>query len=513
VKKTILILLLLTAISLTAQTGKTGVDAITAASAKKHLTYFSSDKMKGRDTPSPELDSSAVYIARYFQKNGLKPAGKLTDYFHYFNVSRNSLSAPNIVQIKNANVTTDFKIKKDFVPLFLTANKKITAPVVFAGYGITAPELNYDDYANIDATGKIVFIFTHEPGENDSTCVFSRLENSNHNKIDTKVMNAVKHGASGLILVTDPNHRFNRPPNVWPSLMRHAPTNGIPLSLEEKGENQIVAIRAGRLFAETIISKLGKTMSELQTDIDADLKPQSCLIPDLTVTIETNLNRNEMPVKNVLGFLKGTDPLLADEIIAIGAHYDHLGSRNDTIIYNGADDNASGTVGVMLLAKAFASKRPCRSILFCTWAGEEKGLFGSRYFVNSDPIVPLDKIVTYINLDMIGRMDSTEVRISGCNSGDIFQDLIKKSNTELKLNIIERKSVSRSDHAPFYDMGIPVLGFDTDFHADYHKPTDTIEKCSMEGIVKVCQMVFQITEELAVRKSPPVYTAVKPNNK
>ncbi|MBN2417010.1 M28 family peptidase [bacterium] len=500
------ILFLFWVVTAAAQTGKTGFEAVTAAAVKQQLAYLASDDMMGRDTPSAELDTCARYIADWFKAQGLEPAGANTDYFHRFNLTRNTLGSPNSCTLQRDGAEQLFEIKDDFVPISFTANRKVSAPVVFAGYGITAPEYDYDDYATIDAKGKIVFIFTHEPQENDTTSLFHTTRLSEHSKEEIKVMNAIKHGAVGMIMVTDPNnHRFRKPPNPWPSLLRNAPEDAVPLSFEEKMDNKIVAIRIGKKMAEAVIAPSGRTLSELQSAIDADLSNHSSDIPGITLTIETTLNYERLPTQNVVGQLRGYDPDLSGDYVVIGAHYDHVGALNDTTVFNGADDNASGTVGVMTLAKAFSTVKTRRSLLFCTWAGEEKGLFGSRYYVNSDPVIPLEKTVAYFNMDMIGRMDSTEVRISGITSGDRFRDIIDRANAEIGLQIIERKSVSRSDHAPFHDRGIPVLGFDTDFHPDYHQTTDTIEKCSPEGIVRVCRLLYLITREVADRDAAPVF--------
>lgn len=482
-----------------------GIKSISTQEIKEHLDFLASDGMLGRNTPSPELDSCARYIAKKFKSYGCKPI-KNNSYFQYFNVTKNSLSEPNTFKLITGTDTIKYEIKKDFVPVYLTANRTVTAPVIFAGYGITAPEYNYDDYANIDAKGKIVFIFTNEPQEDDSTSIFEGAKNTDYSKIFTKTLNAINHGAVGVVLVTAPNHPFRRPPNTWPSLMRHPVEDAVPLSLEEKMENKTVAMRIGKKLAETIIKSTGKTMKELQTLIDSSLKPASQLIPDIKISMQTTLKFDKKPTQNVCGILEGSDPELKQEYIVIGAHYDHLGVRNDTIIFNGADDNASGTIGVMTMAKAFSSQKHKRSLLFCTWAGEEKGLFGSRYYANSEPLIPLEQTVTYINLDMIGRNDSSRVECSGIHTSPCYDSIIEESAEKTGLEIEERKDISRSDHVPFYTQKIPVLGLFTGFHKDYHQPTDTIEKCSIKGMKQICQFVYYIMKDLAEKEKTPQFS-------
>jgi len=410
-----------------------GIDAISTDEIEAHLVYLASDEMKGRNTPSPELDTCAAYIATEFTNYGLKPVDAEGSFFQYFNVLKSNLSHPNSLTIITETGETSYEIKRDFVPIYLTANRQVQAPVVFAGYGITAPEHDYDDYRDIDVRGKIVFIFTHEPQEKDSASTFDGTEMTDYSKIINKALNARDHGAIGMLVVTDPNnHRFRRPPNVWPSLMRKAPKDAVPLTIEEKME----------------------------------------------------------------------------EIIVIGAHYDHLGAPNDSTIYNGADDNASGTVGVMAVAKAFTAceRRPRRSILFSAWAGEEKGLFGSRYYTDTAPIYPHKKTVAYINFDMIGRNDSSKVNISGFGSSTDLKPIVETANEGIGINLKEQKKISRSDHVSFYRNRIPVLGFNTGFHEDYHKPTDTSEKCHVEGISQICKLVFKIAWNLAESEKRPLYT-------
>jgi hypothetical protein len=469
-----------------------GIRAISAEEYKTHLDYLASDAMRGRDTPSPELDSSAAYIANYFHSKKLKPAGEDGSYYQNFNVMKSSLSDPNTLRLISDAGETVFEIKNDFVPIHFTANRSVTASVVFAGYGITAPEFNYDDYSDIDAEGKIAFVFTHEPQENDSASVFDGIKMTDYSDLLEKAVNARAHGAIGLLVVTDPNnHRFRRPPNAWPSLMRTPPDGAIPLTVEEKMENKVVAMRIGKDLALAIFEKTGKTMSELQTAIDSTLKPQSFEIPGITISMETNLKFEKTRTQNVVGLLEGRDSSLKEEVIVIGGHYDHLGAPNDSTIFNGADDNATGTVGVMTLAKALSAcpKPPRRSILFCTWAGEEKGLFGSRYYVNTAPIFPLKNTVAYLNMDMIGRNDSSKVTISGFTSSDDLKQITLDANRSIGLEIDSSKAISRTDHVPFYQEKIPVLGFFTGFHNDYHKPTDTADKCFPEGSAQICRLI------------------------
>ncbi len=471
-----------------------GLDAISAEEMLSHVKFLASDEMMGRDTPSPELDSCAVYIVNYFNSLGLKPVSLANKNYHYFSLLKTRLAGEQKFALTINGVEKSYKIKTDFVPLHLAANREVTAPVVFAGYGITAPEYSYDDYKSIDAKGKIVLIFTTEPQEKDSTSVFNGLKATDHSKLNDKVLNAIDHGAAGFIFVTNPGHRFRRPPNPWPSLMRNAPEEAIPFTLGEKEENKIVAVRIGKQLAEDIMSASGKTMEEIYQSIDKDLKPQSIELPGVIATIVTHLESDSFKTQNVVAFLEGSDPKLKNEIIIIGAHYDHIGARDDTTIYNGADDNASGTAGVMTVAKAFANckERPKRSILFMCFAGEEKGLFGSRYYAGTDPLFPIENTVAMLNMDMIGRNDTSAVAVSGCTHSPDLKKIFLKANETIKLKVYfeDDKRIGGSDHASFFRKNIPFLAFHTGLHDDYHRPTDTVEKILPEKMSQIARVVF-----------------------
>lgn len=490
---------------------KEGLNSITPEEMKAHVYYLASDLMRGRNTPSPELDTCAVYIAREFASYGLKSVETDESYFQSFNVQRARLSEPNTLSLKTASRDTSYRIKNDFVPLHLTANRKVTASVVFVGYGITAPEYNYDDYQGVDAKGKIVLIFTNEPQEKDSTSVFDGAKNTDHSKLMIKVENAMDHGAVGLLLVSTPIHSFRRPPNPWPSLMRNAPENAIPLALEEPVEKRIVCMRIGKELADDLLEGTGYAYKVIHQQIDKNLTSQSFDIPNLTITMETTLDAEKYPTQNVVGFWEGSDPVLKNEIVIIGAHYDHVGAPNDSI-YNGADDNASGTAGVMEIAEAFSlcKTRPKRSILFMTFAGEEKGLFGSRYYAD-DPIFPIENVVAMLNLDMISRNDTNEVAIIGSKTSTDLKEINEKCNESIgmKLAYDQDRYFLQSDHYSFYRKDIPVLFYNTKDTPDLHRTTDDPEKIIPEKMARIGQLIFATAWVVANRADRPNFTRVR----
>jgi len=488
-----------------------GLDSITPEEMKAHVYYLASDAMKGRNTPSPELDTCASFIARQFASYGLEPPSPEQSYFQPFYVLRARLAEANSLELKTPEEDKVYEIKNDFVPLHLTANRKVSAPVVFAGYGITAPEYDYDDYSRIDAKGKIVLVFTGEPQQDDSTSQFEGLKRTEHSNIRVKIENAVDHGAVGLLLISDPHRRFRRPPNPWPSLMRRAPEDAVPLTIDEKPDKKIVCIRLGRVPAQDLMAGSGHSLQELFDKINGNLESQSFDIQSKSVTMETSLEAERFPTKNVMGYWEGSDPELKDELVIIGAHYDHVGVQNDSV-YNGADDNASGTAGVLEIAQAFAQCqiRPKRSILFITFTGEEKGLFGSRYY-SQNPLYPVENTVAMLNMDMISRNDTNEVAIIGTPTSPDLKEIGETANKRIGLILAydQERYFLQSDHYPFYRKDIPVLCYNSKDTPDLHRPTDDPEKSIPEKMARIGKLVFATAWMIADRYERPNFVRVR----
>ncbi len=490
-----------------------GFDSITPVEMKNHVYFLASDEMKGRDTPSTELDSCARYIANEFKSYGLTPPDSNKKYFQYFNTLKTHLAEPNTFMVGTTGKKESYELKKDFVPLYLTANKKINdVDIVFAGYGITAPELNYDDYKNLDVTGKAVLIFKGEPQKDDSSSIFNGTRDTDYAKIRVKIENAREKGAVGVIVANYPSSMFRRPPNYWPSLMKHPLENAVPLTLEESSGKKIVCVNIGKKLTEDIFEGSEKNFKTILENIDKDLQPRSFLLKDKTVSMETNLRVDKFPTQNVVGCLQGKDENLENELIIIGAHYDHVGTVNDTIIYNGADDNASGTAGVLEIAQAFTSckNRPKRSILFIAFAGEEKGLFGSRYYTDN-PLFPLENTVAMLNLDMISRNDSNEVAIIGSGTSGDLKEINEKANKHINLDLAYDQEVyfRNSDHYSFYNKNIPVLFYNTKSTPDLHQPTDDPEKIIPEKMAKIGKLIFSTAWIIANTTERPDFSKIK----
>jgi Zn-dependent M28 family amino/carboxypeptidase len=478
---------------------KTALSELSAERYLKHVTFLAGDDMKGRGNGSLELERAADYIALQFRISGLKPAGDNGTFFQKFDLTVGSEFGP-----KNALAINGVagRLNEDFVPISFSKAADVHAPVVFVGYGISAPELNYDDYAGVDAKDKVVVALRHNPQESD---VHSRY--ALHAELINKAINARQHGASGIIFITDPNNHDGEEDAVGPA------TKGT-----EPDDVGIAAVHAKRDTLAPLFAKLGKALGEVQKKIDADLKPQSFDLPDARIHLTTDVIRNRKTVRNVLGAITGTDPQLRNQWVIVGAHYDHLGlgDRHSLApsqigqIHHGADDNASGTSGVLEVARMVArTKQLKRSVLFMTFAGEELGLLGSSYFANHIT-VPLDNVAAMINMDMIGRLQNDRLFVGGIGTSPKFKPAVEDINKQVGLTLDYSDSgFGSSDHTSFAVKHIPVLFLFSGLHSDYHKPSDTFDKINAAGAKKVLTLAYLALDQIANDSDKPQYTEVQ----
>ncbi len=489
---------------------------ITASDARTHIDYLASDALMGRKTPSPGLDSAAEYIARQFRSFGLRAING--SYFHDFNLYRISLGEPNVLKLIKEGREKLYEIKTDYMPFDLTGNNAAEAEVIFVGYGITAPEYDYDDYAGVDVKGKIALVLRHEPQEDDSSSVFLGRRVTEHGQLRSKVRNAIQHGASGLLFMSDPlNHPSMAPRGFpWPSLYKELPADALPLTLSVSDLRQIPVVHVGPAFIADLLGSVD-SVKALQASIDSTVHPNSFTISGAKVHVHTTTVATPLPTRNVVGFLEGSDRSLKDEIVVVGAHYDHVGWMRSLVagqdsIFNGADDNASGTTGVLEVAKAFAAgkMRPKRSLLFITFAGEELGLLGSQAYVRS-PTLTLEKTAAMLNMDMIGRNGPDTVSIGGTTRSPDLVAINERANKQVGLTLMYNieKDFFRSDQASFAQKKIPVLFYHTGEHADYHKVSDNPEKIDTEKLSKIARLVFLTAWEIANVETRPAY--IEPN--
>jgi len=469
------------------------------------VKYLASPELKGRATGSPELETAARFIAGKYREFGIKPAdGK--DYLQGFPVTTDAQLGPrNRFTFTEDGRSTPIPIG-DFVPLSFSSVGKFSGTVIFAGYGITAPEYHYDDYSGVDVKGKIVLVLRHEPQENDAKSVFAGKELTSHAAFTNKAANAKMHGAIAMILIDDhANH-----PNQPSELVRFGSTEG-----PKDAGLEVVEVKESLI--DGWFRDAGKNVDRLEADIDKDLKPESFAFPDsIRVDGEVDVRREEKTVHNVVAYIPGE----SDEYVILGAHYDHLGMGGPyslapgvTAIHPGADDNASGTAGVIELARWYGKQpKQKRGILFLNFAGEEMGLLGSAWYV-AHPELPLDKAVAMINMDMIGRIRAGKVFVGGTATGTGMRALLENvvPKYPLKIDFSEGPESSSSDHTSFIAGQVPSLFFFSGLHSDYHKPSDTADKIDAPDAAELLAMVSEVADDLRGDPGRPQFVKVAPN--
>lgn len=498
------VLLSMTACSIFSPGRDERFDVITPALLRRYVDYLASDAMMGRNTPSPQLDSAAQFLAGEFEIDGLEPVHG--SYFQQFGLGIVNLGDDNRLRITKDGKEQQFALKDDFVPFEMTANREVSGPVVFAGYGITAPEYQYDDYAGIDVRGKIVVVLRHEPREDDPNSPFEGEKATQYSNTAEKARIALEHGAAGLLVVTDPLNHGNLKPRgfPWPSLSRTIPVDALPISLNVGESEKIPVVHIGPAAVTTLFGSI-EALRLVQARIDSTMTPQSFLISSASVIVKTSTVIKKIPARNVVGYCEGSDPELKKEILVIGAHFDHLGYKKGVpagqdSIYNGADDNASGTAGMLALAKAFGtmSQKPKRSILFIGFSGEEEGLLGSQAYVDK-PLFPLAQTVAMLNLDMIGRNTIDSLYLVGYSRSPDITRIAQKENRSIgfKLGYTQERFISSGDHGPFLEKKIPFLFFHTGLHGDYHQLTDEPSRINSHKAARVAQLVYRTALHIA----------------
>lgn len=513
--KKFLIVVLFTSLAWAAQP-TAPVDLITENSIKSDMFFLANDDMKGRDATSPEDRITADYVASEFMRLGLKPVGDDGTYFQDFDMVVGPLDRAHTIMRANLDGTEKtFQMGHDFTYFFVqSANPTaVTAPLVFAGYGVNAPEYKYNDYAGIDVHGKVVLVLDREPQPNDPNSRFKGGWDTVHSYMWYKIAQAQKAGAAGLLVLPDRTRRK--------MLKRLVPTNG------EAGPSPQFALAGNFLdipvfmitgeVANELLAPSGKTLSQARQAIDSTGEPASFAIPGVSVSMRKNfLTEGVRHTRNVVGLLEGRDPQLKEQVIVVSGHFDHVGVVGGRI-YRGADDNASGTIGMLEIAKAFVNGgvKPKRSILFCAWEAEERGLLGAFYYVDH-PIIPLDKTVANLNMDMIGRnelsanwptppdQNDNMVNVVGTPYDPQIKTIVDNENKQVglrldyKTDIVDPESwFARSDHFCFAIHGVPMVLFNTGEHPDYHTELDTWDRINYPKMTKIVRLIFLTAQQLA----------------
>jgi hypothetical protein len=533
---------------------------------RAHIEYLASDKLQGRRTGSEGAKASADYIAREFARLGLRrsigydtPGMSILEadsprrYLQFFPFvasvelgKRNSLqfkSAANATAVppqKASSITLD--LQKDWMPLgFSTAGRLENTSAVLVGYGLTVSELKYDDYAGAEVSGKIAIAFSGTPAGDNPHSEFARFEH-----VRWKAIAARNAGAKALLIIAGESNFKDDP------LSKFHYSSG-------DGDAGIPVIAVSRQAAARLLfansSLLADVEQRLRNKAAHKDEDQSAAPPiqSVFITLSTDVIRREVQPANVIGILDGADPTLKNEVVVIGAHYDHLGlggegslASHEGEIHHGADDNASGTAAMLELARIFTQtgSRPKRTLVFMAFSGEEEGLLGSNYYVNH-PILPLANTVAMLNLDMVGRMKENKLNIGGVGSAQQWRAIVDAENRALGTSVsavaganqhptgypivvaangrpivtsdtarqfaltLNEDGFGPSDHSSFYAKQIPVLFFWTGNHEDYHKPSDTADKINYADEVRVIELVARIVADLDSSTARPTYTVAK----
>lgn len=515
-----------------------GMDRIREADIRADLGFVASGALQGRMSLQPGDDAAIEWIAAEFAKAGLKPAavdeqGRANFLQSVPIVEYHPNRADNQITLTRGTTTRTWRAP-DLVGGYRN-DINITAPIVFAGYGITAPGVGYNDYRGLDARGKIVVVFEHEPQENDPRSRFYGTGNTQFATNRVKGLAAQAHGAVAVLVMAEPNRKhpsnLERVARIGGSAARVPP---LPLQALPDDELKIPVIVVSDSLGNELLAGAGMTPKMLQAAIDQDLVPRSRAIPGATVNLKLeNIVRMRGVSRNVVGLLPGSDPTLAVETVIISAHHDHEG-HDDQQIWYGADDNGSGTVGVVTLARAFAANpvKPKRSLLFVVFAGEERGLLGS-YYMAANPLRPLATTRAMINFDMIGRNEAPSVQTNGLidipadNSNRLnligagyspdYDKIVRAANQSIGLTLDDRfdrenalNIFFRSDQFPFVLKKIPAFWFFTGMHPDYHQSTDTADKINYAKMTKIIRLAYLSAWRFADDATVPAFVANPP---
>ncbi len=535
------------------------------------VSFLAADALEGRGVGTKGLDIAADFIAKQFTEAGLEVKSFDGQPFQKFTMttganlgSLNSLALVGPASADGGRPRHELKLGDDFTPLAIGGSGKFDLPLVFVGYGITGTKEDYDDYDGINVKGKAVIILRHEPQQANPHSAFNGAADSRHGPFTRKVSNAYEHGAAAVIFCTDrfdidKNHaqwesrwlasidqlteekaKFKALANPSGDDRKAHETRTATLTTEidslaakvqaaadpmlafttvgpEGGRTGFPVLFCRRAAIDPIVqAALGMDLAKLEAEIDAGPKPRSAELAGWTAVGETTVERQEVEVKNVVGVLEGEGPL-ANETIVVGAHYDHLGwggadSAAPGIhqIHNGADDNASGATALVEVARILAARdqKLPRRVVFIAFTGEERGLVGSAHYVR-EPLFPLETTVAMLNMDMVGRLQDDKLIIYGTGTAKEFDEFADRAGKIFDFKVTKQPAgFGPSDHSSFFAQQIPVLHYFTGTHADYHRPTDDVEKLNIAGMRRIAELVAAAAEEIALTKDRPHYQEV-----
>jgi hypothetical protein len=497
-------------------------DLVREQDIRADIFFLASEAMAGRNSTSHEDRIATDYIAAEFMRLGLKPVGDNNTYFQQMEILTGDLDREHTSLHATVNGTDkSFPLGTDvqFVRQSIR-NTSGCGSVVFAGYGIDAPEYGYSDFSGIDVKGKVAMVFIREPQANDPNSKLMGTLDSYHAFNWHKIEELRKRGATGLLLVQD---RVPRDVKLIPPT---SPRPAVTTSYALAGEMwDIPTLLIKRDVADHLLAPSSKTTDALQSSIDSALKPQSFDVPQTNVCINKAFTAIQPHQgRNVVALLEGSDPKLKSETVILTAHHDHMGESGGHIYY-GADDNASGVAGLLGVARALVNGnvRPKRSVLFISYDAEERIFLGSYFYV-THPLVPITKTVANLNLDMIGRDEDDAnwpvpadrnrnmVNVLGTRYNPSLRSIIDSENAhenlklDYKMDRVDPDSLwSRSDHFWFATLHIPQVEFQTGLHPDYHTENDTWDRINYPKTTHIARLVFRSVVDLANAPAPVTF--------
>ncbi len=486
---------------------------------RRHVNRLASEEMEGRMTGTRGELLATEYAASVLSRLGLEPAGDDGSYFQSFPFTAGvSLGSANRLEIVSGDTKQPLRVDHDWRPLSFSATGTFEAsPVVFAGYGIVAPELEdnpgYDSYAHLDVDGKWVMVLRYYPEEVSPQ---RRRHLARYGSLRYKALQALDRGANGLLIASGPNSKVRR--------------ELIPLRLDGSvTDGHLPVISLTDRAAGILLESNDRTLGELQQELDSGDLRMGFVLPGVEVASNVDLNTEERTGRNVLGLLQAGSDRATDGMLVVGAHLDHLGSgatasslaRSDEEggIHYGADDNASGVAAVLEMAEHLVHLHkkgdlpPGRDVLFALWSGEELGLLGSNHFMKNYGPGQGDgsegDLLAYLNLDMVGRLEKSLV-VQGVGSSSVWPSVIERSNLDLGLPIVmQPESHLPTDATSFYVKQVPILSLFTGSHEDYHTPGDRPEKLNYQGTRKIASFLSRVAVHLLEDSGRPDYREMR----
>ena len=524
-------------------------ESIRQEDLRADLFFLAGDSMRGRLTDTEENRATADFIRSRFERMGLKPAGPNNSYFQPYDLMVATLGEGNGLDVIAGDVSQGggavrhLRAGQELYPHRFSASGHASGTVMFAGFGISAPHLQYDDF-NANLKGQIVLVLDHEPGERDPNSPFDGLVSSESSTAWRKALAAQEKGAVAVLFVGDV-HNHSGAANFegaarsyWPE----KPPRILNYTLAAWADRiRIPVAQISPSLARSLVAGTNRTLEELSTSAETARGLTPITLPGARVELHTAVDRHIVPDRNVVALVEGSDPKLKDEWVIISAHFDHNGA-DATQIFNGADDNGSGTVALIEIAEAYAlaakeGRRPKRSVLFAAWNSEERGLLGAWAYTEQ-PLAPLTTTAAVLNMDMIGRNEEIplgggqrfaglEVQTAESNVNALnlmafskVPDItmaVERANAGIGLDLKKRYDnnssnlLRRSDQWPFLQRGVPAMGFITGLHPDYHTQYDRPEKINYVKMEKIARLVHQVSWDIAngdARPKPPASRSI-----